>query len=146
MYPAVFLMMLACDQSSEPPLTPATPAAPEPTAAPTSTAAPAPAPSAVASGGGGSSLPNVAANLSKGQCSNGPGAEGADSYFTGSFTVDGSTVTGTETWILYANPKWQAKGGNDCTITWRLSGTVTSTGACGATRVALRTLLRLSTS
>jgi len=139
MYPAVFLMMLACDQSSESPAAPATPAAPVPTAAPTtaptaapvSTEAPTPAPSA-GSGGGSSSLPDVAANLSKGQCSNGPGAEGADSYFTGSFTINGNTVTGTETWILYANPKWQAKGGNDCTITWRLSGTIADSGACGS--------------
>ena len=142
MYSAVFLMLAACD-SGPPPLVPsgsaepapaATPApaaepAATPPAAPASTAPPAPA----ASGGGGSSaLPDVASGLGKGQCSNRPGAEGADSYFTGTFTVNGNTVTGTERWILYANPKWQAKGGNDCYVEWRITGTVGSTGACGS--------------
>jgi hypothetical protein len=135
MYPTVFLMMLGCDLNSEPAATPPAPAAPAPTeqppTAPVSTA-PDAAPAPGGSGGGGGSLPDVAANLARGQCSSGPGAEGADSYFTGTFTVSGNTVTGTERWILYANPKWEAKGGNDCYIEWRLSGTVAGTGACGA--------------
>ena len=135
MYPTVFLMMLGCDQTSEPaahaapaPAAPVNTEAPAPTPAPTAP----PAPAVESSGGGGGSLPDVASSLARGQCGNGPGAEGADSYFTGTFTVSGNTVTGTERWILYANPKWEAKGGNDCYIDWRITGTIGSTGACGS--------------
>ena len=56
---------------------------------PTDTVEAAPTPAA-------SSLPDVTAKLTRGQCGDGPGAEGADSYFSGSFTLDGTTVSGTE--------------------------------------------------
>jgi len=75
-------------------------------------------------------LPDVSSNLQSGRCENGPGAEGADSYFSGEFTVAGNTVTGTETWTLFANEKWKEKGGLDCSITWSISGSVSGTGAC----------------
>ena len=78
----------------------------------------------------GSALPDVAADLSRGLCANGPGAEGADSYFSGTFTIDGTTVSGTERWILYANPKWAAKGGVDCQIEWTITGSTSDTGSC----------------
>jgi hypothetical protein len=83
-------------------------------------------------GGGGGALRDLAANLQKGLCSNGPGAEGADSYFVGKFQVQNNQVSGTETWVLYANPKWTAKGGLDCSVTWNITGSQSpGGGACG---------------
>ena len=75
-------------------------------------------------------LPDLTSELHKGLCANGPGAEGADSFYTGQFTIDGKSVTGTEKWLLYTNPKWRAKGGRDCSIEWKLTGTVTDPGRC----------------
>jgi len=86
------------------------------------------APTATAS----TELPNLTASLPTGQCNNGPGNEGADSFFSGTFTISGSTVRGTERWHLYANPKWKARGGKDCTLEWTFTGTVGSAGACAA--------------
>ena len=83
-------------------------------------------------------LPDVTKKLSTGLCSNGPGAEGADSYFSGQFTISGNTVTGTERWLLYANPKWKAKGGKDCVLEWKLSGTVSDTGRCSSCTVGIQ--------
>lgn len=59
--------------------------------------------------------------LPRGQCEN--GATGADGWFVGDFTVADGKVTGTETWYLFANAGWKAHGGNDCSITWHVTGT-----------------------
>lgn len=76
-------------------------------------------------------LPDLASGLSKGQCANGPGNEGADSYFVGDFNMKDGKYTGFERWILYANPKWEAKGGKSCELRWRITGSKTSdVGAC----------------
>lgn len=76
-------------------------------------------------------LPDLGSGLSKGQCANGPGNEGADSYFVGNFAMTDGKISGTERWILFANPKWQAKGGLDCELRWNVTGTKTSdVGAC----------------
>ena len=75
-------------------------------------------------------LPDLTSKLHKGLCANGPGEEGADSFYTGQFAIDGKTVTGTEKWLLFTNPKWRAKGGRDCSIEWKLTGTVTEPGRC----------------
>ena len=77
-------------------------------------------------------LPDVTKSLAKGICDNGPGAEGADSYFAGEFTIKGNQVVGTEKWILFANPKWKAKGGKDCVLEWRITGTVSDGGKCNS--------------
>lgn len=61
------------------------------------------------------------ASLPRGQCEN--GATGADGWFVGDFTVTDGRVTGTETWYLFANAAWKAKGGRDCSLTWDVKGT-----------------------
>lgn len=128
-------VLLACDGDSPAPAEPLAPPAVEQPAPTTPEPAPAPeepAPVLTNTTGGASGLPDVSEGLPTGQCSSGPGAEGADSYFFGSFRIDGGRVTGTETWQLTANPKWAAKGGRDCSITWNLTGTTASGGgACG---------------
>jgi len=83
-----------------------------------------------ASGGGGDGLPDVTSEMQSGRCESGPGAEGADSYFSGHFTINDTVVTGVERWTLFANSKWKAKGGRDCTIEWAITGTLSETGAC----------------
>ncbi len=104
-------------------------------------AAPAPAlrgyPSGGGAGGGGAaaagglaSLPDLTADLLTGACENGPGKEGADSHFTGSFSWKGDSASGEERWILHANEHWKKKGGNDCAITWRATGSKVAPGAC----------------
>ena len=136
---AAILTLLACDSTpaQEPPAAPA-PSTPTTHA----DADPAPAPHGGGSGGstdGGGALPDVSGDMRGGQCGNGPGAEGADSYFLGQFAVSGGQVTGEERWQLYANEKWKARGGRDCTITWRITGQqVSDTGACGRCDLAVR--------
>lgn len=66
--------------------------------------------------------------LPHGQCEN--GATGADGYFVGRFTLADGKVTGTETWVLYANQAWKAKGGRDCSLTWNVVGSTTGAGKC----------------
>ena len=80
--------------------------------------------------GGVASLPDVESAMASGMCANGPGAEGADSYFTGEFQVTGETVSGTESWVLFANPRWQARGGNDCRLIWDVTGRVVNPRNC----------------
>lgn len=76
-------------------------------------------------------LPDLKANLAHGQCANGPGNAGADSYFVGKFNFAGDKITGDEAWILFANPKWVQAGGNDCELHWTITGTRTKDiGAC----------------
>jgi hypothetical protein len=103
----------------------AEPAAPTPAAVPAGGAGPeaAPAPSAA-------TTPDPFEGLLKGACEDGPGNEGADSHFVGEFNISGSTVTGTETWVLFANQKWKDRGGLDCRITWHLSGAKVGPRAC----------------
>jgi hypothetical protein len=66
--------------------------------------------------------------LPHGQCEN--GATGADGYFLGHFTIADGKVTGTETWVLYANEAWKAKGGRDCSLTWNVTGATSPPGKC----------------
>jgi hypothetical protein len=75
-------------------------------------------------------LPDIRGGLERGGCDDGPGNEGADSHFVGDIHINGSTVSGSESWVLFANPKWKAKGGGDCEVTWRLTGRTGATGAC----------------
>lgn len=80
---------------------------------------------------GAEDLPDLMLGLNGGQCANGPGSEGADSWFVGGFGLAGGSITGTERWVLRTNPKWAAKGGKDCEVVWRVGGTrTTNTGAC----------------
>lgn len=67
-------------------------------------------------------------DLPHGQCEN--GATGADGYFVGRFSIADGKVTGTETWVLYANEKWKEKGGRDCSVTWNITGAVAPAGKC----------------
>jgi len=80
-------------------------------------------------------LPDLSQGLATGSCGNGPGNEGADSYFIGDYSVSGNLVQGTERWLLHANSKLQAAklwtGGSDCEVRWMMRGTTTSPLHCG---------------
>jgi len=99
----------------------------------TATAGPAVTPTATTP----SSLPDLTKDLLKGGCADGPGNEGADSYFWGSFTLDGDKVTGQEHWVLFANAKWEKKGGSDCAILWNVEGTVVPPLGCSECQTGL---------
>ena len=115
--------------SASAPGTPAPAVEQAPPAATTSTAGADPA----------ASLPKVTEGLVKGQCSNGPGAEGADSHFAGTMRFDGDRVTGDERWILFTNPKWASRGGKDCEIVWSIEGSKTPAPAtCGQCAYGVR--------
>lgn len=132
------LMLIACGSSSpvsQAPAPEASPAQASPAQAAPAAAPTAPEPEAgVANAATSGGLPDLAASLPHGQCANGPGNEGADSYFVGQFTVSGTTVTGTERWFLFANPKLQASKhwgvGPDCVLEWKVSGTTSDAGVC----------------
>ena len=77
-------------------------------------------------------LPDLLKGISTNGCDNGPGVYGAVDYFHDQLDIaaDG-TVTGTETWILYANKKleakWSAEGiSSPCKVTWTLKGKTVS--------------------
>ena len=76
-------------------------------------------------------LPNLKKGLSKEGCDNGPGVMGAASYFVGELKITDGMVRGEEEWILFANKKWAATNGGDCTVRWSLSGSKTGVSACG---------------
>ena len=58
---------------------------------------------------------------------------GAASYFVGSFSISGTSVTGTEEWRLDANSTWQENGGSDCKAVWYVTGTQEDpTSTCGS--------------
>ena len=141
---ALASLLLACQGEAAPP-SPAPPApapagpsdaAPQPAQA-TAAAAPPPPPADPPQAGTGvaSALPDLSQGLETGSCGRGPGNEGADSHFLGSFQVRGAQVTGTERWLLHANDKllasklWNA--GTDCEVRWMLTGTTVPPQHCG---------------
>jgi hypothetical protein len=75
-------------------------------------------------------------DLPHGTCEN--GATGADSYFLGRFTVADGKVTGTETWVLFANDAWKAHGGRDCTVVWNVTGSTAPHGACASCALSIQ--------
>lgn len=137
------LLLAACGGSTpvtQAPAAPAAPAAEQPQAAP---AAEQPqAESGVANAAPPAGLPDLAANLAHGQCANGPGAEGADSYFVGEFTINGTTVTGTERWFVFANPKLQASKhwgvGESCVLEWKVTGSTSDAGNCSGCSMGIK--------
>ena len=73
-------------------------------------------------------LPDLLKGIATTGCDDGPGVYGAVDYFHNKLEIanDGS-VTGTETWILYANKKlskkWSDEGiSTPCKVTWTLKG------------------------
>lgn len=80
--------------------------------------------------------PAAMPDLPHGQCEN--GATGADSYFVGRFTIDGEAVTGTETWVLYANDAWVKHGGNSCTLSWNVKGNTAPHGKCAGCALSIQ--------
>lgn len=77
-------------------------------------------------------LPDLTKGLSTKGCDNGPGVHGAASYFVGELKIDDSgSVSGSESWLLYANTKWKEKDGKDCEVKWGLRGDKGGTSACG---------------
>lgn len=121
----LYLFGMACSSNADPvpePNTPAdTPAAPTPDSSSDSQT------SKKSSG----TLPNLKNGLSKEGCDNGPGVMGAASYFVGELKITDDMVRGEEEWILFANKKWAAHNGGDCTVRWSLSGSKTGVSACG---------------
>ena len=87
------------------------------------------APAAKPSGG---SLPDLTKEFESGQCEEikGSAVPGADSYFHGTFEMDGEMVRGHESWWLAANKAWEGAGGTSCSIRWSVTGTKVATGAC----------------
>ena len=74
-------------------------------------------------------LPNLLKGIVTDGCDNGPGVYGAADYFHNILEISSSgNVTGTETWILYANKKlfdekWSKEDiPSPCKITWSLKG------------------------
>ncbi len=142
--PLLLLTLLACSEG-EPTPAAAPPAAPtvapaEPAAEPqiatasTTPAAASPTPAA--------SLPDLSQGLPSGLCANGPGKEGADSHFVGTFTINGQQVSGRERWLLAANPHLQASklwtSGASCEVIWAIRGEVVPVGACSSCDLGLR--------
>ena len=111
---------MACSSNAESPAEPSSVQSPTPVANPPATASTASA-----------DLPDLKAGLSREGCDNGPGVMGAASYFVGEITITDGNATGSEEWVLFANKKWAASNGKDCTVRWSLHGSKTSTQACG---------------
>jgi hypothetical protein len=113
------LSALACAGGDQPEGAEATPlAAPAAPSAEVGTAqagAPAAPPSPIAEG----ALPDLKATLQRGLCDNGPGNEGADGYFSGELTINGNAVSGSESWILFANPVGAC---GDCDLSVKVHG------------------------
>ena len=120
-FSTVYLFGMACSSNADPVPTVTTE---PPTAAPTPTAD-----SSVKKSSEG--LPDLKRGLSKEGCDNGPGVMGAASYFVGELNITDDIVRGEEEWILFANKKWAATNGGDCTVRWSLSGSKTGVSACG---------------
>lgn len=108
------------------PSTPVEAATPAPSVAPEAPAPTGPGPSAAG-------LPDLHVGVATGLCEQirGTNIPGADSYFFGELLVNGTAVTGAERWELTANSAWKARGGDSCSIEWRLVGSRTHTSACG---------------
>jgi hypothetical protein len=120
----IFLFMLACSSNptNEAGATPATPAVVLPPVETTT--------QAVAASTIGGELQDLTANLAKTGCDNGPGGAGAVSYFVGEIRIDGNSVTGEEKWLMYANSKWKATGGQDCFVRWGMNGAKAPVSKC----------------
>jgi hypothetical protein len=105
--------------------------------APSTTAPSTPSPSdTVQHGSNTSGMPNLLKGIATDGCDNGPGIYGAADYFYNEFSISGTDVTGTETWILYPNkkmqPKWAEEGIQDsCKVTWNLKGKTQPVGRKG---------------
>ena len=83
-----------------------------------------------------SGMPNLLKGLATDGCDNGPGIFGAADYFYNEFSINGSDVIGSETWILYPNkkmaPKWANEGvQGSCKVTWNLKGKTQPVGRKG---------------
>ena len=50
-------------------------------------------------------LPDLLKGLSRGGCDNGPGDNGAASFFYTDLTLEGENVSGKEEWLLFANER-----------------------------------------
>lgn len=144
--PILLLTLLACAESEAPPAPVEAP--PAPVEAPPAEAPPAPQPAttsttpAAASGTSTGSLPDLSQGLPSGMCGNGPGKEGADSHFVGTFTINGQAVSGKERWLLAANQHLQASklwnAGASCEVVWGVRGEVVPVGACSSCDLGLR--------
>ncbi len=109
-----FLCLLACNSNAGPQI-------PETTPPPL----PSPAPKVM------EELPNLKSGRNRSGCDNGPGVMGAASYFVGEIVLQEGSARGTEEWVLFANKKWAETNGKDCSVKWTLTGSKTSTQACG---------------
>ena len=116
----LLLTAMACSSNAESPTEPPSESTPKAVATPTATVSTS-----------NTALPDLKAGLSREGCDNGPGVMGAASYFVGEISIVESNASGSEEWVLFANQKWAASNGKDCTVRWSLHGSKTSTQACG---------------
>lgn len=96
-------------------------------------------------------LPDLVSGLETTGCDDGPGQNGAVSYFYAEFKDEGKFVIGQEKWLLFANKKWKenkAKPGKDCEVKWTLKGRKVRPQGCGhcAFGVQMRNFLVRSAS
>ena len=96
-------------------------------------------------------LPDLVEGLETTGCDDGPGQNGAVSYFYGEFKDEGKFVVGQEKWLLFANKRWKAnkaKPGKDCEVKWTLKGRKVRPQGCGhcAFGVQMRNFLVRSAS
>lgn len=83
--------------------------------------------------GSASGLPDLRKGIQTGMCEevNGSRIPGADSHFFGDLAWSADTFTGSEEWALNANSAWKERGGNDCSIKWRVTGSKVPVTTCG---------------
>jgi len=77
-------------------------------------------------------LPDLLSDLEPEGCDDvdGVSIEGASSYFYGELVRSDSVWTGSESWLLFSNPSWQAQGQGDCQIEWHLVADEVGTQGC----------------
>lgn len=56
---------------------------------------------------------------------------GATGWFIGDYEVTDKSATGIEYWSIFANNYWEARGGEDCVVTWATTATVIPPSGCG---------------
>jgi hypothetical protein len=69
-------------------------------------------------------LPDLTQDLDQEACEDGPGDEGATTYWVGTYLwTDANNAAGNERWIWYATSEWEAVGGADCEVVWDVTAT-----------------------
>ncbi len=59
-------------------------------------------------------------------------------YWVGEFVLAGDSVSGTETWLHYANQAWRDTGADDCSVIWTGRGTIGDVVGCSTCSYSLQ--------